>query len=253
MRERLWQRLGERFGAREDQPGTWTGGWHGLRRYGADPAFRAIATPRLRSAIDQILGEGNWQVPARWNMFLVSPPQREEPASAWSVPSSGWHADGYPGMSSGINLLVFYGAVAPRGGGTLLVEGSHRLIARMMAGRSPRSLAPTWGGLWSPSGPLAREPFMTRLLGSRPRRGPRGLALMRRHTGSGGEPLRVVEATGEPGDVVIWHDWMLHVRPAHHEGAPRMMSNKGIRPIRPAGLLEALGVGLGRQRLTPST
>ncbi len=241
MRALLWRRLGERFGAREGQPATWNENWRGLARYGSDPAFRAIATPRLRMAIDQILGPGNWLVPKRWNMFLVNPPKPTGDAAPWSVPSAGWHADGYPHARSSINVFVFYGAVAPHGGGTLLVEGSHRLIARLAAGRSPREIAPSHGALWSASGFLTVEPFIARLLGAAPRRAAHGLSLMRRQRSLGGEDLREIEATGDPGDVIIWHDWMLHVRPSHHQGAPRLMTNRNIRLLGPAGLVEALG------------
>jgi len=224
LRDLIWAELTRRYGARSDQPATWDGSWCGLKPLGRHAAFRAIATPRLGSAIDQLIGSGRWQWPRGWNMFLVSPPQRA--AGAWRVPEQGWHFDALPQASTGLNSFVFYDHVAAQGGGTLLLEGSHRLLARFLVeqraaldGLSLRAVRERFA---------EHHPWLRRLHGVDGRHSPRRLELLRPNRAADGEGLRVREMTGAPGDVILWCDWMYHVHPSHHLGRPRLMGNARI-------------------------
>jgi len=225
LRERIWSELGRR-GIRRDAPATWNASWAGLQPLGWHAAFRSIATTRLAGALDQLIGSGRWRWPLGWNMFLVGPP-RDEPG-AWRVPEDGWHYDALPGPILELNAFVFYDQVLPRAGGTLLLDGSHTLLASFLAQRQQ-----TWAGR---SFRARREafavhhPWLRRLHGSEPGRSARGLELMRPvpHAPDG---LRVREMTGAAGDVVLWCAWMYHVRPSHHLQRPRLMGNVRIPSI----------------------
>ena len=46
---------------------------------------------------------------------------------------------------------------------------------------------------------------------------------MRKTTEIGGVPVRVVELTGEPGDVVFMHPWMVHAPAPNGADVPRIM------------------------------
>jgi hypothetical protein len=120
-------------------------------------------------------------------------------------------------------VLAFLDRVAPRGGGTLAIAGSHRLVARLVAqdragdGRSPAVRAA-----------LRRmDPFFD-ALGSREDEAERTLRLMESGATVDGVAVRVVELTGEAGDAVLMHPWQLHA-PAPNAGtSPRLMLSHSV-------------------------
>lgn len=128
-------------------------------------------------------------------------------AEVWSLPT-GWHTDS-PRLASGerpgVQVFTFLEPVEPRGGGTLVVAGSHQLLC------NGRSLRP------ADVKPLLRtEPFFEALYAGRANGDlPTGF--------SGDIPLRVMELTGLPGDAWIVDLRVLH-GPAPNAGErPRIM------------------------------
>lgn len=84
----------------------------------------AITTPALRGMIGS-LAEGRTLVPSE-PQLLVSPPRQGEP----SLDGARWHVDVArrdDERSPGVQLFVLVDDVAPRGGGTLALAGSHAL------------------------------------------------------------------------------------------------------------------------------
>jgi ectoine hydroxylase-related dioxygenase (phytanoyl-CoA dioxygenase family) len=106
----------------------------------------------------------------------------------------------------------------PRGGGTLVVTGSHRLTtpAGPRADNAPvrsaevkahlRTLHPWLRGLWNTGGDTGR---IHRCLVA-------GAVV-------DGVQVRVEELTGEPGDAVIMHPRLLHAMAPNSLDTPRMM------------------------------
>jgi len=228
LRELIWAELGRRHGIRRDAPATWNRSWSGLQPLGRRAAFRAIATARLAGALDQLSGRGRWRWPRSWSMFLVDPP-RDTPG-AWRVPMDGWHYDALPGPILELNAFIFYDQVVPRGGGTLLLDGSHQLLAhflaqngRALAGRSFRARREAFA---------AHHPWLRRLHGIEPGRTARGLELLGSEPDAQEAGLLVREMTGAAGDVILWCAWMYHVRPSHHLHRPRLMSNVRVPAVR---------------------
>jgi ectoine hydroxylase-related dioxygenase (phytanoyl-CoA dioxygenase family) len=43
-----------------------------------------------------------------------------------------------------------------------------------------------------------------------------------------GVPLRVMEMTGDPGDVIIWHPWLFHCATSNCTSRPRLMLRQPI-------------------------
>jgi hypothetical protein len=247
MQELLWQELRERNGVRRDDPATWDRSWDGLKPLARRPIFRRIASERLRGAIDDLLGADTWTAPTSWNMFRVSPPDRSP--QRWRVPTEGWHWDAPPDPRTGLMLFVFYSQVRERGGGTLFVEGAHRLISRFCASMGADLQARSFAEQKRRFG--ASHPWLARLTGAAPRASEDGLELLREERDADGIPLRVVEAHGEPGDVVICHGWCYHNKPSQHEGEPRALTIKGLRPRVPVDL-EALYPDRPRALSAPS-
>ena len=143
----------------------------------------------------------------------------------------GWHIDfgldrpTWPVFAA--KIFAFFDTVEPGGGGTLVLEGSHRLQERFAAATS-QDLAT----------PAAHDEFMHSYewvervsRGGTPQHPMRDL-IDRWHEVDG-VPLRVSELTGEPGDIVLTHMQVLH-SPAPNAGTrPRQMMGLDIARTEP--------------------
>jgi len=223
MVDRIWEHLGRSHGIARDRPETWTVDQpSGLRAITAAPEFKALGGPAVRTAADRLLGKGQWQPPQRWGRLLVTFPSVD---GEWDLPRGGaWHNDFVPlGEDAGlraIQLFVILKDLPARGGGTLVLTGSHHLITRYItdSGQAPhpRRLRQVLGeypwlrDLWQPSqAPSAEQ---------------RILRFMTDGTRLGDVDLRVVELTGRAGDAFVMHCDTIHA-PAPNGGAePRLMA-----------------------------
>jgi len=221
MRGRIWAHLAEQHGMRCGTRSTWTVDqprhFQALSRAGA---FAAIASPVLTEAIDDLLGAGRWQRPKRWGEPLVTFPR---PGTPWGVPSAMWHIDwpprGEPEPLFGLRALAFLKMVPPGGGGTLVLSGSHRLVAQLVRESPERDRG---------SSPRVREHFARRHAWFRDLiDAPDAPDRTARLTGEGalldGVPVRVVELTGAEGEVVLVHPWLFHSPAPNCADEPRLM------------------------------
>jgi hypothetical protein len=224
MRQRVWEHLLGTHAIHPDHPETWTvrAPAHFQKLTGTG-AFDAMATGQLCAVIDGLLGAGRWQRPAHWGRPLVTFPCS---GTAWDVPTSGWHIDSQGDLDELTMVVVFahLAPVRPRGGGTLVVTGSHRLTtpAGPRADSTPvrsaevkahlRTLHPWLRGLWNAGGDTGR---------------------IHRYLAAGavidGVQVRVEELTGEPGDAVIMHPRLLHVVGPNSLRVPRIMLLQFVR------------------------
>ena len=162
-----------------------------------------IEDASLCAAVDDLMAGRAWLPigPNRRPHMLFSMPNTDD----WRLPG-GWHCD-VPRLASGeapgVQVFTFLETVEPRGGGTLVVAGSHRL---MQEGRHIRPQSFPFH--------LRGEPFFDELfaVGRQVATLPAGVA--------GGVPMQVMELTGQPGDA-----WLLDLR-VLHTTAP----NAGVRP-----------------------
>lgn len=140
--------------------------------------------------------------------------------TAWDVPASGWHLDSQGDLEELTMVVVFthLAPVRPRGGGTLVMTGSHRLTtpAGPQADNAPvrsaevkahlRTMHPWLRDLWTTGSDADR---------------------IHRYLAAGavinGVHVRAEELTGEPGDAVIMHPRLLHTMAPNSLNAPRMM------------------------------
>lgn len=162
--------------------------------------------------------EGAWTAPKHWGQALVTFPSVTE----WSVPTRGWHLD-YPYWFPrdavwGANLFLFVADVAPRGGGTLVIKSSHRVIARFVASvdgvttKKQRVLRLQFDAHHEWLRDLTQEPG-----------GDRIQRFMSMDTDVDGIAVRVVELTGQAGDAVLCHPWMVHTGSPNTLNKPRLM------------------------------
>jgi ectoine hydroxylase-related dioxygenase (phytanoyl-CoA dioxygenase family) len=218
MRDRLWGFLSALHDRRQDDPTTWNAidgrtRFKMLMRTGAfDELSEHLAEP-----ITDLLGPA-WSLPAHWGHPLVTFPN---PDRGWAIPSKGWHVDctqWSSGAISGVVAFTFLDAVLPRGGGTLVMPGSHHITWQLCqrAGGFMKTSAmkvalaseyPWFDDLW-------REPVADQVQ-------------LRRYFDDGavveGMHVRVAELCGQPGDVVLMNQRVLHVATPNTRNSPRIM------------------------------
>ena len=139
-------------------------------------------------------------------------------AGEWALPG-GWHADSprlADGSCPGVQLFACLDHMVPRGGGTLLIEGSHRLfdLGRIVRGKEYTSL-------------VRNDPFVSRLIAEAGR--PWGDRPLPRGTSEGVE-LAVIEAVGAPGDAYLCDMRVLHTGATNASNRPRMMVTDRFMP-----------------------
>jgi len=188
-----------------------------------------IEEPALLEIVDDLLGGRPFDraIYKRPQVLFTLPN-----AQAWTLPG-GWHCDSprlASGERDGVQLFACLDEVAPRGGGTLAIAGSHRLLNEgrfLRPGEIPHR--------------LRDEAFFRPLLA-----GSDDAAESERLMGLAGEaqgaPLRIVELTGRPGDAWIMDLRVLHAGAPNAGGRPRMMATH--RFVR-ADLMDEISEGFG--------
>lgn len=209
MADQVWERLARKGIDRHD-PGTWPAGHQSK--------LQALRQARVFDAFGVVERQlGYRRSDEAWGPALFTFPERVP----WHLPHGSWHLD-LPGRGAPRQLRLFgyVTDVVPWGGGTLIVEGSHELVRRMVAAspeadagssatvrRRLRGLHPWFAALFRPDEhPAAR---------------------IRRFMTDGedvdGVHARVVELTADAGDVVVMLPWTLHSASTNTAARPRMM------------------------------
>jgi hypothetical protein len=199
---------------------------------GADPFREAVNSPRLRAALDQLVGVGRWEQRSGLGTFAIRFPSEDDPGDA------GWHLEGcfpvgdefYTNIASAnrsLLMLFLFSDVEPKDAPTRIRVGSHIDVPRFLepAGDTGRSATAI-------SDYLATLP-------DRP----------------------VVTATGHAGDVYLCHPFLVHAASWPHRGtAPRVIAQPPLPPAEPLCYRRADGryspvevavrIGLGVQEPT---
>lgn len=221
MAEALWAELARKHDISRDRPGTWAvaepRGLGALRRAGA---FDGLATPAVVAAIDALLGRADWPQPFSWGDPLVTFPT----PGVWDVPLSGWHIDVPARGALLLKWLGYLAPVEPGGGGTVVLAGSHRLVASFLrqAGEAEPGRSPTVR-----DAVFSAHPWLAAI--RRPGVPAERIArFVEQGVRVSGVPVRVVELAGQPGDVVFMHPHLLHCPSPNHGTAPRLMVTGGL-------------------------
>jgi hypothetical protein len=224
MERQWWRELEDTHGISRDDRSSWRqlpGDLKGAKR---DPLQAKILTGRVRGVLDDLLGQAAWPPPRDWGRPLVTFPE----PGAWDVPTRHWHWDNLSELHldrpRALFVVSFVGSVAPRGGGTLILSGSPRLLIQQerQIPASERDVSIT----------TLRErfhrshPWLMALTGQAPSPADRIAEFMDQETIVDGAPLRVVELTGEPGDMVFFHPVMVHCVAQNRGAWPRFMRIK---------------------------
>ncbi len=133
-------------------------------------------------------------------------------ATSWCVPHDVWHVDASrlgPLGPPGLQMFTFLDDVEPEGGGTLIVAGSHRLLNHSGVLRSKEIKQR-----------LSREPYFRSLFD--PKRAP--INRLEDAAGSVDDvDLKIVEITGQVGDVYFMDLRVLHTPAVNASDKARLM------------------------------
>jgi hypothetical protein len=226
MRAVAWREMGRKYGIREADRATWTVDWpSGLKNTKRNRAFDAIGREVLTAVFDELIGSGEWTRPRTWGQVMVTFPDASQP---WVVPHRLWHVDFRYDASAeplfGLKVFAFFGDVAPRSGGTLVIARSHRLVSRFLA-ELPKYVRADFR--------RTRLLFMDhhpwlRVLASPEYDCERTARFMDQDGDVDGIAARVIELTGAAGDVVITHPWTVHHVAFNAGRYPRLMRSQSI-------------------------
>jgi len=193
---------------------TWTKPVIRLPGYGQEPFRKAVNTPTLHAAFDQIVGKGRWRPRDGLGTFPVRFPHPDDPGD------TGWHVDlSFPGedcdpneqtdfsswrvnvMSRGRALLMLFlfSDVGEQDAPTRIRVGSHLDMARFLA----------------PAGDAGMSHLVLDQMGAQ-----RPAAL----------------ATGEAGTVYLCHPFLVHAAQMHRGSVPRFMAQPPLDPAEPIQL-----------------
>ena len=221
MEQRWWSELEDTHGVRAGDRSSWRQIPGDLKAAKRDPVQAKVLSERVRGVFDDLLGQGAWSAPRDWGRTIVTFPA----PGAWDVPTRLWHWDNpcepHLDHPTGLFVVSFIGQVAPRSGGTLILSGSPRLLIqqqRQIPADQRRDLGTKPWEHFHRS-----HPWLMALTGLAPSPADRAAAFMDAETTVDGVPLRVVELTGEPGDMVFCHPVMIHCVGPNRGPRPRFM------------------------------
>ena len=208
-----------RYGIERDDPLTWDR--HpptGLKSAKKSRAFDTVVGPVTAEALDDLFGAEAWVKAKSNGNVLVTMPD----ASQWRVPHRIWHSDfeaTYPPDDLfAVKVWALLDDLVPGGGGTPQLAGSHRLFAAIRPGRRGPYVQARQARL--PQVPPVAEGALHR---RRRCRSDRTERFMGADAGIDGLPARVVELTGDAGDVFLTHAWVFHTIAVNATDRPRLM------------------------------
>lgn len=171
----------------------------------------ALIGEEVRDAVRALLGGAAVGALLDRLQLLITLPN----ATEWTVPHALWHLD-LPRLplaeAPGVQIFTFLDTVAPGGGGTLVVAGSHRLLndgRRLSSAEVKRA--------------LRRETYFRELMSQEAGDRRRFLTEPGR---VGDVPLQVVELCGEPGDLYLTDLRLLHAAAPNASGRVRVMATQ---------------------------
>lgn len=231
--DRVWDDLEQRCGIPRDDPESWPEarpkGFNRLMRSGA---FEPTYSQTVEDAINGFLEPGHWEKPRPWGALLLTFPA----AGPWFLPSHSWHMDLQKAVDAeseqnpGVQVFAILEPLAAQGGATIALAGSHRLVRHLARqpgligeGRSKditnavKRAAPSLRDLWS------RD-----LGGDRDSGVNREDRYLANPVDVSGIPVQAVEFTGEPGDVIFMHPWIIHAASPNCGNRPRIVITQRV-------------------------
>lgn len=249
----IWGQLSLR-GVLKDDPSTWTQTLVHIKENYSNENFEKCNSQRFQDAIEDLVGEGRWAYKdyrVMWGWWPVNFPQKtNEP---WTVPYEGWHFDGQHfrhyvnSWEQGLLCIPIFSEINHQGGATLIAEGTHHIVAKML-NEHPDGIEFTSAVVKG----MQAHPWLVELTGISEDINPDDIQTLEQldqliyqvaaqkkpsadrvekfmnttYEDPSGIKLRVVEATGKPGDVYFCHPFLFHARSDNHSDKVRFMCNR---------------------------
>ena len=238
MVHRFWSFM-EQQNVHRNSPESWPEGQvYGISELKRESEFAEIGSPATLSGINDLLGEDGWRQPSTWGQILATFPATD---GRWSwnsifqrqvnVETILWHTDYEydlsPDALAGVQVFAILNELTIGGGGTLVVEGSHRVVREFVRHRSPQALANMKQNRLAL---MNSDPFLQAISNAVSVDRPEQWIAKHKAT-IGGIPVAVNQVTGRPGDVVLCHPWLLHAPSPNCNEAPRIMCTQRIRKL----------------------
>lgn len=226
----VWQHLAER-NVLEDDPSTWQEPLVRLNEGYNSPEFERCNTERLANAMEDLAGRGRLKQRSTtaWGWWPVNFFVGGD--SPWDVPRRGWHWDGQhfrhyvDSPEQGLLVLCVFSEIQSQGGGTVVAEGSHRIVAKYLNAHPEGMDHKT-----AIAEVVAGHPWLRALTASEeeaPATPAQRIAqFMETTVDDDGIPLRVVDTTANPGDVILCHPFLFHATSHNRRRIPRFMCNR---------------------------
>jgi hypothetical protein len=206
--EFLWRATGCEPG----NPATWTQPVVRLGYLGQEPFRRAVNTPRLHAAFDQLVGPGRWLPRADLGTFPIRFPSLDAPGD------DGWHIDAsFPGEDPN-SFFSWRVNVASRGRALLMLF----LFSNVRQDDAPTRLR------------VGSHLDVARLLEPEGDAGLSFIEVAQRLDSTSGRPVAL--ATGEAGTVYLCHPFLVHAAQPHRGTQPRFMAQPPLHPAQPLQL-----------------
>jgi hypothetical protein len=210
----VWRSLG----VEPHDPGTWPGPVAHAQPTG--PSFHlAASASAVASAVDQLVGAGRWQprVSNIGNCVARFPTGEDSKDTGWHIDAS-YHPDDLPWPSAdgqpwrvnvhsrgrGALLLYLLTDITADDAPTRVRVGSHLDVARLLAGSGAAGI------------PVPELDAVDAVSVSCP----------------------VLDLTGEAGDVVVCHPFLVHAAQVHRGSSPRLIAQPGVLLREPYALTD---------------
>ena len=215
LTEGLWNKL-RTFGIEENQPGTWQDLSdkqlrEAIKRTRKFKGLQAIYSNRVENAALDLAADD--ELERQSPLLLLTFSGTHDHLENTAVPRTMWHTDA-PGLPdkapAAIIVLGFLNRVEPRGGGTMVVAGSHRLHGESANGVPSRMIKRR----------LRKHDYFKALFSKSESNREH---LLEKSQNVNGVEVQVVELTGDPGDVYLLNSALLHTITRNFLTVPRFM------------------------------
>lgn len=247
----VWENV-EKRGVLQHDRSTWTKEMVQINENYSHGEFQLCNTERMANAIEDLIGEGRWAHRSVYGQTEIKSAYGWWPINfskgadkPWDVPTGGWHWDGIhfrhaiDSPEQGLLCLCLFSDIRPHGGGTLVAEGSHKLVAKFLA-RHPDGIElkdaipvanrshPWLKELTNSKGEadISKDVYAAAEEEQAPSAINRIEKFMNWTTDAEGVRLKVLETSGGPGDAILCHPFLYHAASQNHLGVPRFMCNR---------------------------
>jgi hypothetical protein len=211
----LRKRVIEILGSPPESPQAWTTSDLSslLKPLGRDKRCAPLEIESVKEAVDSLIGRG-WEYPNTGGIWFADAPRRLEKQHSPKIeliPRGRWHWDARPDLHpGGLWLFTPVTELLPHSGGTWLVAGSARVVLDFYANLppekqgNPTKLVKKW---------FTDSHSWFEVLN-------RGETL--NQTNQEGDSVRLLNVSGQPGDVVLMKNFTIHSAPEYIGPGPRV-------------------------------